>query len=477
MVPFRRVAPRVSRLARKRAALSTRARQLHPHDRGRAGADSVAARRFRTARCGSVHAPPRRTRAPRPSVRGLGTARARRLRSILVARRGVRMIDAATADALSRVASRARDLLQGYRGGFEPVAGDATIRGTAAAPSLDPLSVVAPQGTFFVTRTPDGTPLLTRDGAFGFVDGELRASDGSIALGTSDATKTLTAAAHRSPRRCPRPCLRTAHRSRWQRLLLRSAVDPRNGERRDERVCIGRLTLARLPAGTLPERVDATHVRAPRGVLPLVGRPADGTFAPLDIARSRFGAPQPGRRLQRLQEAYLSLEALLSAHHARGTTEKRRWISSSDRRAALRRRPARGRPRVRPALFALRPRCRFRLPASSRTGSAKISRSSSAAKAKSSCSSLSFRASKSVACCSKEHSFAACAAAAPTASSFSDPPTRRTCSLAFGETDRSPAAPLSELERETLGRLLNACFRRACRCAERSDRLAPNAPT
>ncbi len=232
------------------------------------------------------------------------------------------MIDATTADALSRVASRARDLLQAYRGGFEPAAGDATIRGTASAPALDPLSVVAPEGTFFVSRATSGAPLLSRDGTFGFVDGELRSSDGGVALGTTDATKTLR------PLRID-PVDVALGRVTAPRIeadgsvcYTRSSFDPRNGERRSERVSIGRLTLTRLPAGTLPERIDATHVRAPRGVLPLVGHPSDGTFAPLTLHARDLGRLNVVAGLQRLAEAYLSLEALLSAHHARGGTDK-----------------------------------------------------------------------------------------------------------------------------------------------------------
>jgi len=232
------------------------------------------------------------------------------------------VIDAPTADALSRIADRAKDLLQAYRGGFEPAAGDATIRGTAAAPALDPLSVVAPESTYFLTRAPDGTPLLSRDGSFGFVDGELRTSDGSVVLGTTDETKTLR------PLRID-PVDIALGRVTVPRIeadgnvcYLRGSVDPRTGERRSERVSVGRLTLARLPAGTLPQRVDATHVRAPRGVLPLVGRPADGTFAALTVHARDLGRLNVVAGLQRLAEAYLSLEALLSAHHARGQTAK-----------------------------------------------------------------------------------------------------------------------------------------------------------
>lgn len=80
--------------------------------------------------------------------------------------------------------------------------------------------------------------------------------------------------------------------------------------------------LARLPAGTLPERVDVTHVRAPRGVMPLVGHPSDGNFAALTLHARDLGRLNVVAGLQRLAEAYLSLEALLSAHHARGGTDK-----------------------------------------------------------------------------------------------------------------------------------------------------------
>ena len=232
------------------------------------------------------------------------------------------MIDATTADALSRVAGRARDLLQAYRGGFEPAAGDATIRGTASAPALDPLSVVAPEGTFFVMRGAGGAPLLSRDGSFGFVDGELRSSDGSVALGTTDATKTL-----RSLRIDPvDAALGRVSEPRVEAdgsvCYTRDSVDPRNGERRSERVSLGRLALARLPAGTLPERVDVTHVRAPRGVMPRVGHPSDGGFAPLTLHARDLGRLNVVAGLQRLAEAYLSLEALLSAHHAHGSADK-----------------------------------------------------------------------------------------------------------------------------------------------------------
>lgn len=232
------------------------------------------------------------------------------------------MIDASTADALSRVAARAHDVLQAYRGGFEPLAGDATVRGAAFERSLDPLSVVAPEGTFFVVRDRAGAPLLSRDGAFAFVDGELRAADGTVALGSVEGGSTLHAL------RVDRvdAALGRAGNARIEPdgtvVYQRATLDPRSGERRNERVVLGRLALARLPAGTLPERVDATHVRAPQGVAPLIGLPGAGTFAPLTVSARDLGRLNLIAGLRRLQEAYLSLEALLSANRSRGEFER-----------------------------------------------------------------------------------------------------------------------------------------------------------
>jgi len=77
-----------------------------------------------------------------------------------------------------------------------------------------------------------------------------------------------------------------------------------------------------LPAGTRPVAIDATHVGIPAGTRPHLGVPGDGTFAPLTIH-----ARDPGRLnfeagLQRLQEAYLSFEALQSAYKTREGVEK-----------------------------------------------------------------------------------------------------------------------------------------------------------
>ena len=102
----------------------------------------------------------------------------------------------------------------------------------------------------------------------------------------------------------------------------RSAIDPRTRERTVERAVVARLALARFPAGTAPVRVDATQVAAPEGIVPLVGRPGDGTFGALATQARESGAVDLDAGLARLSEACLALRALHAAQRA-ATQEQR----------------------------------------------------------------------------------------------------------------------------------------------------------
>jgi flagellar basal body rod protein FlgG len=234
------------------------------------------------------------------------------------------VIDPAVADAFARIGARQQDLLDAFRPGFEPRANDAAARAPQRVPSLDPLSVVAPEGAYFVSAGPDGKVRLSRDGSFRFAGGELRAADGALALGFPLGERRGAPVPLRVD-----PVDAALGRVADPRIsadgtvsYLRTTVDPRGAERRSERVALGRLVLARLPAGTQPVRLDATHVAAPAGVAPLAGVPADGTFPPLVTNASDLGRVDPAAGLQRLQEAYLAFEALQAAHRARGGTEQ-----------------------------------------------------------------------------------------------------------------------------------------------------------
>ena len=233
------------------------------------------------------------------------------------------MIEPALADAFARIGAYQQDLLDAFRPGFEPRSNDAAASVAQRLPSLDPLSVVAPEGSYFVSVAPDGSPRLSRDGSFAFAGGELRASDGAPVLGFGLGERGAPAPLRVDPvdaalGRVADPRIGADGTVSY----ARTTVDPRGGERRSERVALGRLALAKLPAGTQPVRLDATHVVAPSGVAALVGVPAEGAFAPLVTNARDLGRIDPAAGLQRLQEAYLAFEALQAAQHSRGAAEQ-----------------------------------------------------------------------------------------------------------------------------------------------------------
>jgi hypothetical protein len=232
------------------------------------------------------------------------------------------MISAATSDALERIASRASDALSAYTSGFEPLRADAAANAPNPEKSLDPLSVVAPERSYFLVER-EGATRYTRDGAFTFEDGTLRGRDGAAVLGASPGER---GALH--PLALD-PIDRALGRISDERVesdgavsYARTTIDPRSGERRVERAAVGRVALARFPAGSQPVRLDATHLDAPRGVVPLVGNPSDGSFAPLRTYARDVGRIDLLEGLQRLQEAYLSFEALRAAQQARGGLDR-----------------------------------------------------------------------------------------------------------------------------------------------------------
>jgi hypothetical protein len=234
------------------------------------------------------------------------------------------VIDPALANAFARIGARQADLLHAYQPGFEPNASDAATRTPQRSDSLDPLCVAAPEGAYFVSAGTDGSERLSRDGAFRFVDGELRSSEGRPALGFASGERGGALVRLRVD-----PVDAALGRAASPRIeadgtvaYTRSSVDPRGGGRRNERVALGRLALARLPAGTQPVRRDATHVGAPAGVAPLLGVPLGGTFGALATHARDLGRVDPAAGLQRLQEAYLAFDALRAANHARHDTDK-----------------------------------------------------------------------------------------------------------------------------------------------------------
>lgn len=232
------------------------------------------------------------------------------------------MIDPAVSAGLGRIAARERDVMHAYDPGFVPERGDVVRRGVVV-PNFDPLGVAVPDGAFVVTPGPSGALSYSRDGAFALGGGELRASDGMPVLGFAAGDRTKLAALRVDPYDAAQGRVSGARiEPDGTFAYTRTTVDPRTGERRTETVAVGRVALARFPAGTQPVRIDARHVAPPAGIRASVGAPGDPGFAALATGARDLGRVDIVAGLEKMREAYESFEALRAANHARGGVEK-----------------------------------------------------------------------------------------------------------------------------------------------------------
>jgi hypothetical protein len=217
------------------------------------------------------------------------------------------MIAPATADALGRIASRAQDVMRAYAGGGFPSHNDVIAGSKAPEYASDPLSVVAPPNAYFVVQGENGARTFTRDGAFALDGVMLRAADGATLLGYpgGDARGKLPV-----PLTLPAGdvalgrCANVRIESDGVVSYTRSTIDPRTAEHSVERVSVGKIALARFPAGTQPIRLDERHVGAPQGIPAHLGTPADGTFAGVATYARDTGSIDIDTSLEKLSEAY-----------------------------------------------------------------------------------------------------------------------------------------------------------------------------
>jgi len=218
--------------------------------------------------------------------------------------------------ALDRIAERAADARRAFTPGAQPLHDDVATPAARSDFTLDPLAVSAPEQSYFVIRDERGHYGFTRDGDFALRDGRLvdrlgRAVTG-IAAGESaaeiradavDVTLERVSAAH----------IESDGTVAYQRV----AVDPRNATRAAQRVVIGRIMLARFPAGTRLEN-DGDLLRPHAGIAAQTGAPGNngfGTLLPMHRPRSGIDVDES---LARLKEAYMSFEALAAAERAKG---------------------------------------------------------------------------------------------------------------------------------------------------------------
>ena len=219
--------------------------------------------------------------------------------------------------ALDRIAQRAADVRRAYTPGALPAHDDVATPSPVADFTLDPLSVAPPDDGYFVTRDDRGNPAYTRDGSFTIRDGLLTGADGAPILGRTARGEGL-----RELRVDPvdeRLARISAFAISTDGVLsyARAAIDPRTGARETQRVTVGRLAVARFPAGTRLDSADGRTCAAPEGVAPEIGFASEGSFGSVTPMRRERSRVDVDASLVRLKEAYLAFDALQAAHAAK----------------------------------------------------------------------------------------------------------------------------------------------------------------
>jgi flagellar basal body rod protein FlgG len=223
--------------------------------------------------------------------------------------------------ALDRIEERAADVRRAFTGGALPQRDDVATAAPVSYFTLDPLSVSAPAGAYFVTRDARGDLGYTRDGKFALRDGRLVDEagnavqrimpDGTLAdLMLDPVDSTLARAGDERIE------------SDGTLSYARGLVDPRNAGRQIQRLAVGRLALARFPAGTRMESSDGVTYRPPGGIGARVGVPGSGemgALTPMHRDRSRIDVD---RSLLRLKEAFMAFDALHAAESAKSNFGK-----------------------------------------------------------------------------------------------------------------------------------------------------------
>ena len=232
------------------------------------------------------------------------------------------IVNSSTSDALEYISERAKDVYRAYTPGASSNRGDVMNHGAPPRPSLDPLSAAPPEETYFLTTDDRGRRSYTQNGSFHVLNGMICGANGRPILG------------YVTPGSAPADLRIDAVDSALGRVnavhvevdgsvaYTRPSFDPRTGKREDQRVVVGRLALARFPAATKLNAVDADSALAPAGIVPHVGAPADGNFAALIPMHQTASHIDIDRSLDRLNDAYLAFDALQAAHKAQGAVSK-----------------------------------------------------------------------------------------------------------------------------------------------------------
>ncbi|MGC1380670.1 MAG: hypothetical protein WA814_06555 [Candidatus Baltobacteraceae bacterium] len=231
-------------------------------------------------------------------------------------------LNPAMSAALDRIVERAADVRRAFSPGDIPTHDDVATAAPASDFSLDPLSVAPPKDLYFVTSDARGRVAYTRNGCFTLQDGTLSSAQGRSILGMRvpgaplgelrvDPVDELLG-------RVENPRVEADGSLVYQR----NAIDPRTGARASQRVLVGRIAVARFPAGTRLARSGEDDLVCPPGVAVKIGVPGvgeDSTLRPMRRERSRVDLDAS---LVRLKDAYLSFDALQAAETAKGRLGK-----------------------------------------------------------------------------------------------------------------------------------------------------------
>lgn len=232
------------------------------------------------------------------------------------------LVNSATADALDYIAERAADAANAFAPGARASFDDVAVSKAPSRTVLDPLSVMPPQDGYFITSDDRGRTAYTQNGAFSIVDGAIAGSNGRAITGFTCPDGTLhelridpvDAALKRATDVVVAPDGSVSY--------TRASFDPRSGTRKNERVVVGTVALARFPSATKLSAADAERSLPPPGVVPHVGRPEDGDFGALAPMQRGGSHIDLERSLNKLSDAYLAFDALAAAHKAQGAAGK-----------------------------------------------------------------------------------------------------------------------------------------------------------
>jgi hypothetical protein len=225
-------------------------------------------------------------------------------------------LNPALSAALDRITERAADVRRAFVPGSVPQHDDVATPSAISDFTLDPLSVSASGGLYFVARDSRGEAGFTGDGSFVLRNGRLEDRDGRAICGLDPAGQLAELRIDSVD-----DVLGRAADARIEGdgslVYDRTSIDPRSGMRESRRIVAGRIALARFPAATRLSQRDGLQI-APPGIEPrfgVAGRDGFAALEPLHRTRSRVDVDQS---LARLKEAYIAFDALQAAEAAKG---------------------------------------------------------------------------------------------------------------------------------------------------------------